>query len=121
MIRFLRFYFISDFSDANDDLKKIKKSFFENLKCSVCQEIFIDGVVIECGNTFWKHCIEEWQKKFIEEDPYETPCPECRAVFETVAPNISVKKIIDDLSAVVLDEDQKKDREETIKERLEKK
>ena len=80
-------------------------------------------MVIECGHNFCNHCIEEWQKNFIEENPYEEsyPCPECRAVFETVAPNISVKKIIDDLAAVVLDEEQKKDREETIKERLEKK
>ena len=80
-------------------------------------------MVIECGHNFCKHCIEEWQKKFIEENPYEEPypCPECRAVFKTVSPNISVKNFINDLTAVILDKEQKKDREETIKERLEKK
>ena len=74
-------------------------------------------MIIECGHTFCKHCIEEWQKKFIVENPYEVPCPECRAVFETVSPNISVKNFINDFTAVILDKEQKKDREETIKER----
>ena len=80
-------------------------------------------MVIECGHNFCNHCIEEWQKNFIEENPYEEsyPCPECRAVFKTVSPNISVKNLINDLTAVILDKEQKKDREETIKERLEKK
>ena len=80
-------------------------------------------MVIECGHTFCKYCIEEWQKKFIEENPYGEPypCPECRAVFKTVSPNISVKNHINDLTAVSLNKEQKKDREETIKERLEKK
>ena len=70
-------------------------------------------MVIECGHTFCKYCIEEWQKKFIEENPYEEhyPCPECRAVFETVSPNISVKNFINDFTAVILDKEQKKDRE----------
>ena len=80
-------------------------------------------MVIECRHTFCKHCIEEWQKKFIEENPYEEqyPCPECRAVFKTLSPNISLKNFINDLSAVILDKEQRKEREETIKERLEKK
>ena len=123
MIRLLKFNYISDFSGAKDVLKQIKKTSFENLKCSVCQEIFIDAVVIECGHTFCKHCIEEWQKKFIEENPDEEPypCPECRAVFKTFSPNINVNNFIDDLTAVILDEEEKKDREETINERLEKK
>ena len=80
-------------------------------------------MVIECGHNFCKHCIEEWQKKFIEENPYEEqyPCPECRAVFKTLSPNISLKNFINDLSAVILDKEQRKEREETIKECLEKK
>ena len=80
-------------------------------------------MVIECGHNFCKHCTEEWQKKFIEENPYEEqyPCPECRAVFKTVSPNISMKNFINDLSAVILDKEQRKERKETIKERLEKK
>ena len=51
-------------------------------------------MVIECSHTFCKHCIEEWQKNFIEENPDEEPypCPVCRAVFKTFYPNISVKK-----------------------------
>ena len=80
-------------------------------------------MVIECGHTFCKHCIEEWQKKFSQENPYEVPypCPECRAVFKTVSPNASVRNYINDLTVVILNEEQKKDREETIQERLEKK
>ena len=123
MICLLKFNYISDFSGAKDVLKQIKKTSFENLKCSVCQEIFIDAVVIECSHTFCKYCIEEWQKTFIEENPDEEPypCPECRAVFKTFSPNINVNNFIDDLTAVILDEEQKKEREETINERLEKK
>ena len=92
------------------------------MKCSICQEIFIEPVVIECGHNFCKHCIKEWQKNFIEANPYEEPCPcpDCRLVFKTVYPNISLKNYINDLSAVILDKEEKKKREETIKERLEK-
>ena len=111
--------FTFNFTDA---LKQIK-GFTENLKCSICQEIFIDPVVIVCGHNFCKHCIEEWHKNFIKENPYEEPCPcpECRTLFKTVYPNISLKNFITDLSAVILDKEEKRKREETIKERLEKK
>ena len=50
----------------------------------------------------------------------EEPCPDCHTVFTTVNPNISLKNYINDLSAVILDEEEKKKREETIEERLEK-
>ena len=114
------FDFTGENCKHNEALKQIK-SFTENLKCSICQELFIEPVVIECGHNFCKHCIKEWQKNFIEANPYKEPCPcpDCRRVFKTVYPNMSLKNYINDLSAVILDEEEKIKREETIKERLE--
>ena len=84
--------------------------------------MFIEPVVIECGHNFCKHCIKEWQKNFIEANPHEEPCPcpDCRRDFKTVYQSISLKNYINDLSGVILDQEEKKKQEETIKERLEK-
>uniref|UniRef100_A0A4W4HG90 RING-type domain-containing protein n=1 Tax=Electrophorus electricus TaxID=8005 RepID=A0A4W4HG90_ELEEL len=45
----------------------------ENLRCSICLEIFKDPVVLTCSHSFCRICIERtWNQKEIKE------CPMCR-------------------------------------------
>ncbi|XP_043922021.1 zinc-binding protein A33-like [Protopterus annectens] len=48
----------------------------EDLLCSVCLYLFKEAVVLECGHSFCKSCIDKvWDSENI------TFCPECRKAF----------------------------------------
>ena len=120
---FFKFYFysISNLTGDQDDLKKIKKSFLENMTCTICTtDIYIDAVSINCGHTFCKCCIMKWQRTS-PKTPIEpnAKCPLCNMVITTLTPNISVKNHINELCEVFLDETGKKEREKSIEEHSE--
>uniref|UniRef100_A0A4W3GTL0 Uncharacterized protein n=1 Tax=Callorhinchus milii TaxID=7868 RepID=A0A4W3GTL0_CALMI len=48
----------------------------EELKCSVCLELFTDPVTLDCGHNFCRSCISQsWENR------ESKACPECRTVF----------------------------------------
>ncbi|XP_043923703.1 zinc-binding protein A33-like [Protopterus annectens] len=50
----------------------------EDLLCSVCLDLFKEAVVLECGHSFCKSCIDKvWDSEKIPS------CPECREVFSS--------------------------------------
>ena len=67
-----------------------KELFEDELSCSICHELFISPVNLNCSHTFCESCIEQW-KKFSkkqrnnesdnsdeEEEPDINCCPICR-------------------------------------------
>ncbi|ROL43035.1 E3 ubiquitin-protein ligase rnf8 [Anabarilius grahami] len=40
------------------------------LQCSVCSELFIEAVTLNCAHSFCQHCIREWRKR-------KDKCPMC--------------------------------------------
>ncbi|KAL4463692.1 hypothetical protein ABPG72_009042 [Tetrahymena utriculariae] len=77
--------FIRNFKDQQN----INKHLF----CSVCHEVFRRPVIIDCGHTFCKHCIQLWKvnHKF---------CPNCRQTIqkkENLLKNLIPQQIIDEL------------------------
>ena len=104
-----------------DYLKKIKKSFLENMTCTICStDIYIDAVIINCGHTFCKYCIKKWQRTS-PKTPKEpnAKCPLCNMVITTLTPNMSARNHINELCEVFLDGIGIKEREKSIHEHSE--
>ncbi|EAR82360.2 zinc finger, C3HC4 type (RING finger) protein (macronuclear) [Tetrahymena thermophila SB210] len=77
--------FIRNFKDQQN----INKHLF----CSICHEVFRRPVIIACGHTFCKHCIQLWKvnHKF---------CPNCRQTIQkkdNLLKNLIPQQIIDEL------------------------
>lgn len=62
----------------------------EELRCSVCSEVFDNPTRVKCGHTFCLKCIENCQKK---------KCPECGrgAALKTKIKNFIVKRLVSEL------------------------
>ena len=108
--------FISYLTGGQDDLKKIKKSFLENMTCTICTtDIYIDALIINCGHTFCKYCVTKWLRTS-PKTPAEqnAKCPLCNMVIKTMTPNMSARNHINELCEVFLDETGKKEREKSI-------
>ncbi|XP_073698282.1 nuclear factor 7, ovary-like [Garra rufa] len=54
--------------------------------CPVCRDIFMDPVLLSCGHSFCKECLQQfWRTKTIQE------CPVCRRRSSNVEPPINLK------------------------------
>ncbi|KAM4691174.1 E3 ubiquitin/ISG15 ligase TRIM25-like [Rhinophrynus dorsalis] len=63
----------------------------ENLKCSICRDLFRDPVSLQCGHSFCQVCIGSyWDNKKVY------PCPECRAQYEE-KPAISTNTVLSNI------------------------
>ena len=57
------------------------------LQCSICTELFIKAVTLNCSHTFCSYCIREWKKN-------KALCPICRAKIDTVSSTLVVDNFI---------------------------
>ncbi|XP_026818939.1 E3 ubiquitin-protein ligase RNF8-like [Rhopalosiphum maidis] len=60
----------NNFSCLRDQMKQCMEN---NLKCSICYEIFIEPTVLNCAHTFCLECIESWTRR-------ANHCPICRVI-----------------------------------------
>lgn len=62
--------------------------------CPVCCDIFKDPVVLLCGHSFCKHCIQEWWRQSRIQ-----ACPVCKEVFPMNQPprNLALRNLSDHL------------------------
>ncbi|XP_044759784.1 E3 ubiquitin-protein ligase RNF8-like [Coccinella septempunctata] len=56
------------FEPNSSDLKNFLQ---EELTCSICSELFIDAVTLNCSHSFCQFCIVKWMKE-------QSTCPVCR-------------------------------------------
>lgn len=59
----------------------------DELTCSICSELFIKAVTLNCSHTFCKYCIDTWKQT-------KSNCPICRKLITTVAPTLVVDNLI---------------------------
>jgi len=78
----------------------------EELTCSICSELFVSAVSLQCVHTFCKLCIEQWEET-------SNTCPICRVKIEQQASNYILDNIINKI-IMKLPEDQRKAREEVV-------
>ncbi|XP_067132521.1 E3 ubiquitin-protein ligase rnf8-like [Centruroides vittatus] len=82
------------------------------LICSICTELFIEAVTLNCSHTFCKMCIQLWKK-----NKKKQVCPVCRTSIKTETPALTINNIIDKM-VENLDSEMKEKRKQLIDERL---
>lgn len=62
--------------------------------CPICCDIFRDPVVLLCGHSFCKHCLQEWWRQSALQS-----CPVCKGLFPLEQPphNIALRNLCDNL------------------------
>ncbi|KAG7234741.1 hypothetical protein INR49_004074, partial [Caranx melampygus] len=62
--------------------------------CPVCCDIFKDPVVLLCGHSFCKHCLQEWWRQSRHQ-----ACPMCKKIFPMAQPppNLALRNLSDTL------------------------
>ena len=73
-------------------LTKVGDIMDEQLTCSVCSELFVKAVTLNCMHSFCHHCIISWMKKKRE-------CPVCRATILAVNRSIVLDNFIEEMVA----------------------
>lgn len=79
----------------------------DELTCSICSELFIKAVTLQCSHTFCKYCIETWKSN-------KSICPICRTKIATISPTLAIDNIVTKLV-----ENLPKDRQELRKQMVE--
>ncbi|XP_069356204.1 E3 ubiquitin-protein ligase RNF8-like isoform X2 [Maniola hyperantus] len=79
-------------SDRNQEGTTIKTEFGEimesELQCSICAELFVAAITLNCSHTFCKYCITMWKKKKKE-------CPICRAAITSECKSLVLDSFIE--------------------------
>jgi len=79
--------------------------FSDELKCSVCEEVFINAVSLGCGHVFCQYCIDMWKRNQVTgpatgavgEDGDHLTCPNCRKRLRIVQSALYIDNIIESL------------------------
>ncbi|XP_023951836.1 E3 ubiquitin-protein ligase RNF8 isoform X2 [Bicyclus anynana] len=58
------------------------------LQCSICAELFVSAIVLNCSHTFCKYCITMWKKKKAE-------CPICRTLITSESKSLVLDSFIE--------------------------
>ncbi|KAK9876264.1 hypothetical protein WA026_012563 [Henosepilachna vigintioctopunctata] len=98
---------------SNKEQGKIMNNFDmveEELQCSVCSELFIKAVTLNCCHTFCSYCINQWRK-------HQSCCPICRKSITGMAPTLVLDNFIEKLVGT-MDKETSEQRREMIASRV---
>mgnify|MGYP001012846287 CR=1 FL=1 len=80
-------------SDKSEDAmthKEIQDILEYDLSCAICQDVYINPLILNCSHTFCKFCVYRWLSK-------KTGCPQCRITVCFQAENLALRNIINRL------------------------
>lgn len=86
----------------------------DELKCSICDDIFIDPMSLNCGHVYCQYCIESWKRECMKNSEFS--CPNCRSKVTTTIRSLHLDNLVNSIYRDA-DEELKKDREELIQNR----
>ena len=107
-----------------DFLKKVKniKNLVYHLKCTICHDILVEATVTNCGHSYCKSCIETWKKEesqLLDHGRQKlAKCPNCNTEIQTLSTNHMLKTHIEEMCNMLLSEEEKSVRQETIQENI---
>ncbi|XP_063861339.1 E3 ubiquitin-protein ligase RNF8-like isoform X2 [Scylla paramamosain] len=81
----------------------------DEFQCAICNELFINAVLLSCSHTFCKYCIDRWKKNKKE-------CPNCRLPITSESKSLVVDNFIEKI-VPTLSEEMKKKRTQIVAER----
>merc|ERR1712150_152783 len=76
------------------DKKKMLDRICDELKCTICTEVFIDPTSLKCGHIYCKFCLEGWRKGCNDDDEMEFNCPCCRAEIVSEDRNLYLDNLV---------------------------
>lgn len=77
----------TSYEPRDDDNKSKYLVGVDDLQCSVCQELFIKPVTLNCSHSFCGFCIERWRLR-------DNRCPMCRTGIESVNPSMALNNLV---------------------------
>ena len=95
-------------------MKDLKNRLAKHYSCTICQEIFIEPSVANCGHSFCKKCIKKWKRQ----NGNNTKCPLCRKRIRKISPNQAVDGFLEEFISILFTNEEKDSRNTVIKERL---
>ncbi|XP_045131729.1 E3 ubiquitin-protein ligase RNF8-like isoform X2 [Portunus trituberculatus] len=81
----------------------------DEFQCAICNELFINAVLLNCSHTFCKYCIDRWKKN-------KNECPNCRLPIKSESKSLVVDNFIEKI-VPTLSEEMKKKRMQMVAER----
>ena len=72
----------------------LKNMILNRLQCTICTEILTKPLVINCGHSFCKKCLDPW----IEQKGKRANCPICRSAILFSTPNQILYGLIEEFS-----------------------
>ncbi|DAC80288.1 TPA_asm: oncoid [Bos-associated insect adintovirus] len=63
--------------------------------CSICLEIFILPVVLNCSHVFCNYCVCKWRKS-------SNTCPLCRQIIQQISPSAPMAEAVLKVNSVIL-------------------
>lgn len=57
------------------------------LRCAICQDIYINPMILNCSHSFCRFCVRRWLSR-------KTVCPECRVSVSFQAENLALRNIV---------------------------
>ncbi|KAG0719505.1 E3 ubiquitin-protein ligase RNF8 [Chionoecetes opilio] len=89
-------------SEAKKELVDSVSNVLEDeLQCAICNEMFINAVLLGCSHTFCKYCIDRWKKTKRE-------CPNCRLPITSESRSLVVDNFIEKVVPTLSEEMKKK-------------
>jgi len=86
----------------------------DELKCTICNEVFFSPMTVNCGHVFCGRCLNEWKHKCPTQ---MANCPLCRTEIKDSNRSLYLENLIDLLFTVDVDEQVEKKRQALILER----
>jgi len=101
--------------------KRMKTDFLtqcnSELKCSICDELFVEPVSLTCGHVYCQFCIWQWEKTCLSKSAGLT-CPNCRVKVTNTTKALQINNLIEALYSEA-DAELKAERQAVIQERKE--
>ncbi|KAM3964269.1 uncharacterized protein ACR2FA_001758 [Aphomia sociella] len=102
---------VKESTSKESALAEVGEVIESELQCSICAELFINAITLNCSHTFCKYCITAWKKK-------KKDCPICRAPITSECKSIVIDSFIEKI-LLNLTEELKTKRQELLKNREE--
>ena len=107
---------LKETEDSNVKKMKVEllKKCNDELKCTICDELFIMPMTLNCGHVFCQFCITQWERRCDKKPDFT--CPNCRQPITSFSRSMQLENLI---SAIYrdIDESLSKERENLIQER----
>ena len=105
---------------VDTEKERLLERIFDEVKCTICTEVFIEPTSLNCGHIYCKFCLNAWRKQCDNDGAMELNCPTCREHIQTEDHNLSMENLIDAMVGETTNK-MKDERRDLIEQRKEKK